>query len=179
MSTDNHEAQPSWTDHPDAEPDLDHCPSCGEPVDGEQRCDQCERDLRLPAYAVKDQLCLVCKVPEEEAGEGVPYVRLETGERACGNCLADLRSFKYELEQLTLLAEWVTDEHRADLNAALQEVADDHEKNYRFNFDTNAKYGRMEAIPEEERTVTLTDLVHGEVTDEELQEIEEAQSDGG
>ena len=24
----------TWTDHPDAHPELTHCPSCGEAVDG-------------------------------------------------------------------------------------------------------------------------------------------------
>lgn len=180
--TDNHEAKPRWTDHPDAYPDLDHCPSCGAKVhklNPDPRCHECDRDLRLPRYAVKDQLCLVCKVPEGDAADEVTYLRIDTGERACSNCLADLRAFKFELEQLTLLAEWVSDQHREDIHRALAEVADAHDKNYRFNVDANAEYGRMEPVPEEERTITLQQLADGDVTEEELRGLEEDESDGG
>lgn len=169
-----------WTKHEDAYPDLSHCPSCGEsvvvpwydPFAGKPaepvRCEQCDRDLRLPKDAVKDQLCLVCKVPEEEADAGVDYRRLETGERVCSNCLGDLRGFKFEMEQLTLLAEWVTDEHRADLNAALIEVADAHEKDYSFTADANARYGRME--PDPDRGLTFEDMIAEDADPEELPE---------
>ncbi|UTF55999.1 hypothetical protein [Natronosalvus rutilus] len=161
-----------WTDHPDAHPDLTHCPSCGEPVDDVDgdpgRCDQCDRDLRLPRYAVKDQLCVCCKVPEADADEDVTYIRLETGERACSNCLADLRSFKYEVEVQTFMADWVTDEHRAAINQALFQVADSFEKDYSFTANANARYGRMEPIPEEEKAITLEAVIGGDVSPEDL-----------
>lgn len=186
-----------WTEHPDAFPGLTHCPSCGETVDvpwgtepGDHRpahpvrCEQCDRDLRLPRYAVKDQLCLVCKVPAAEAGEGVAYRRLETGERMCSNCTADLRAFKYEVEVQTFVADWITDEHRRDLNRALLEVADAHEKDYTFTAEANARYGRMEPLPEEAEGVTLEALIAGDVDEEDLpdemlQELEDAVDQAG
>lgn len=169
-----------WTNHPDAYPDLTHCPSCGEPVEvpwadrddrpaDPVRCDQCERDLRLPMDAVKDQLCLVCKVPAAEADESVEYRRLETGERMCTNCVADLRAFKYELGTLTLVADWVTDEHREALITAEAQVADAFEQEYSFRPRANARYGRMEPDPDEDLTVEAV-LEEADVTPEELRE---------
>lgn len=163
-----------WTDHPDAYPELTHCPSCGEgvsvlwadPFEGyptePYRCDQCDRDLRLPRYAVKDQLCVCCKVPGEDAAEGVAYVRLETGERACSNCLADFRSFKYEVATQTYIADWVTDEHRLAINRALAGVGDEFGSDYSFTANANASYARMEPIPEEERELTIEELIGDE-----------------
>ena len=48
MKYESHYDELDWTDHPDAYPDLTHCPSCGETVSDEGRCDGCDRDLRLP-----------------------------------------------------------------------------------------------------------------------------------
>lgn len=175
------EVQFRWTEHPDAYPGLTHCPSCGEPVDvtwgpdGEPgdhrpahpvRCEQCERDLRLPTYAVKDQLCLVCKIPQADADEGVAYRRLETGERICSNCTGDLRAFKYELAAQHFVAEYISDEHRQAIIAALSRVADEYEGEYTFTFNANAKYGRMEPEPDED--LTVQDLIEGEADPEEL-----------
>lgn len=169
-----------WTKHDDAYPELSHCPSCGEPVTvpwydpfaklptEPVRCDQCDRDLRLPKKAVKDQLCLVCKVPEEEADDSVTYLRLENGERMCSHCLADLRSFKYELAVQQFVAEWVTDDHREALIAAIQEVADEFESEYTFTFNANAKYGRMEPDPDED--LTVEQLIEGDVEPEDVPE---------
>jgi ferredoxin len=173
-----------WTKHPDAYPGLTHCPSCGEPVDvswwdaeeeigrgGHRparpvRCEQCERDLRLPKYAVKDQLCLLCKVPQSEADEGVAYRRLETGERICSNCTGDLRAFKYELTAQHFVAEYISDEHRQAIIAALAEVADQYEGEYTFAFNANARYGRME--PDADEDLTVQDLIEGEADPEDL-----------
>jgi hypothetical protein len=157
-----------WTRHHDAYPALTHCPSCGEAVDipwepdgdpddhrpGDPvRCDQCDRDLRLPTYAVKDQLCLLCKVPQTDADEGVAYRRLETGEQICSNCTADLRAFKYELAGQHFVAEYITDDHRRAIIEALGQVAEEYEGEYNFTFNANARYGRMEPDPDEDLTV--------------------------
>lgn len=191
--TENHELEPfDWTSHPDAYPDLSNCPSCGEPVTlpwydpfAEKptepvRCEQCDRDLRLPRDAIKAQLCLVCKVPSTEADPDIGYHRIETGERVCTNCIADLRSFKYELEVVTFAAEWITDEHRQALIAAQQEVADAFEQEYNFTANGNARYARMDPIPEEEREITLEALINGEVEAEDLPpELREKLDEGG
>lgn len=172
-----------WTEHPDAYPDQSHCPSCGEPVDvpwGETddghpyghrpsspiRCDQCERDLRLPTYAIKDQLCLLCKVPATEAAEEVVYRRLETGERMCSNCASDLRAFKYEFAIKQFIAEWLTDDHREALLEAQAQVSEMFESEYTFTFDANARYGRME--PETDEELTVQDMITGDVDPEDL-----------
>lgn len=175
-----------WTEHPDAYPEQTHCPSCGEPVDvpwreidgnapdGHRpahpiRCGQCDRDLRLPTYAVKDQLCLLCKIPETDADEGVAYRRLETGERICSNCTGDLRAFKYELAAQHFVAEYISDEHRQAIIGALAEVAEEYEGEYTFTFNANAKYGRMEPDPDED--LTVQDVIEGaDVEPEELGE---------
>lgn len=176
MNYETHHDAIDWTDHPDAHPDLTHCPSCGEGVDvdgDDHRCEQCDRDLRLPRYAVKDQLCMCCKIDEDDADDSVVYVRLETGERACTNCLADLRSFKYEVEVQTFMAGWVTDQHRDAINRALFEVSEAFEKDYSFTANANARYGRMEPIPEEEKEITLEALIDGDVTPEDLPDEDE------
>jgi len=157
-----------WTKHPDACPALTHCPSCGEAVDvpwgpdGDPddhrtadpvRCDQCDRDLRLPKYGVKDQLCLLCKVPQTEADEGVAYRRLETGERICSNCAADLRAFKFELAAQHFVAEWITDDHQQAIIETLDQIAEEYEGEYNFVFNANARYGRTEPDPDENLTV--------------------------
>lgn len=158
-----------WAVHPDAHPDLTHCPSCGETVPEEGiDCEQCDRDLRLPRYAIKEQLCLCCKIAKADADDDVVYIRLETGERICSNCTADLRSFKYELEVVTFLADWVTDQYRDDLNRALFEVSEAHEKDYSFTANANASYGRMEPVPEEEKEITLEAVIEGDVSAEDL-----------
>ena len=183
-----------WTNHPDAHPDLSHCPSCGEAVpdshegdgdggdadEGIPRCEQCDRDLRLPRYAIKDQLCLCCKVPSKDADDSIVYSRLETGERICSNCTADLRAFKYEVEVQTFLADWVSSDYRDDLNAALFEVADAHEKDYSFTANANARYGRMEPIPDGEQEITLEAVLGGdmELKDEALTEAIESAAEG-
>jgi len=167
-----------WTKHPDAYPELSHCPSCGEPVtvpwydpfagkpEDPVRCEQCERDLRLPKYAVKDQLCILCKIPQADADEGVAYRRLETGERICSNCTSDLRAFKYELAAQHFVAEYISDEHRQAIIAALAEVADEFEGEYTFTFNANARYGRMEPDPDED--LTIQDVIEGDFDPEEL-----------
>lgn len=182
-----------WTDHPDAYPDVSHCPSCGEPVDvpwsenpdprswsqDEVRCDQCDRDLRLPSYAIKEQLCLLCKIPEADADESVTYRRLETGERLCSNCTEDLRAFKYELAVQQFIAEYLTDEHRAAFIEAMAEVQSEYDGDYEFTVDANAKYGRLKPEPQDD--LTLEDLVDEESVDAEdiVDELSEAGSSGG
>ena len=166
-----------WTKHPDAYPALTHCPSCGEAVDvpwgegddhagGPVRCDQCDRDLRLPTYAVKDQLCILCKIPQADADEGVAYRRLETGERICSNCTGDLRAFKYELAAQHFVAEYISEDHRQAIIGALSRVAEEYEGEYTFTFNANAKYGRME--PEPDQDLTVQELIDGEVDPEDL-----------
>lgn len=201
--TDPVEYRIRWTKHPDAFPELTHCPSCGEPVDvpwdGDAApmdrpvhsvpCEQCERDLRLPSYAVKDQLCILCKIPAEEADDAVDYHRLETGERICSNCAGDLRSFKYELAIQHFVADWVTDDHRRDLMAAVAEVSEAHGAEYSFTFNANAKYGRMEPEPDDDLTVKdllqdAPDEIPDEfravpAEDEEGDEAGEEEADGG
>jgi len=152
-----------WTKHEDAYPDLSHCPSCGEQVTvpwydpfaklpkDPVRCEQCDRDLRLPKYAVKDPLCILCKVPAEEAADEVAYRRLETGERICSNCAGDLRAFKYELAMQHFVADYLKDDHCQALIDALAAVAEEYDGEYTFTPNKNAKYGRLE--PDKELTV--------------------------
>ena len=111
---------------------------------------------------MKDQLCVCCKIDEADTDDSVVYVRLETGERVCANCLADLRSFKYEVEFQTFLADWVTDEHRAAITQALFQVSQQFEQEYSFTMNGNARYGRMEPVPDEEKEITLEAVVDGE-----------------
>ena len=179
-----------WTYHPDAYPDLTHCPSCGEPVDPSWhdhgdglpihpvRCEQCERDLRLPAHAVKDQLCLLCKVPAEEAADEVTYLRLETGERLCSNCAEDLRAFKYELACQHFVADYLSDDHRQAVIDALAGVAEEYDGEYTFTVNANARYGRME--PDVDDDLTVEDVLEeADVDAEDLRkEIGAEQADG-
>lgn len=155
----------AWAEHPDSYPDLSHCPSCGEAVEvpwtgghvtilpDPVRCERCGRDLRLPRRAVKDQLCLLCKVPADDADESVTYLRLETGERLCSNCAADLRAFKYELTAQHFVAEYISEGHRQAIIEALSQVAEEYEGEYTFTVNANAKYGRLEPEPDEDLTV--------------------------
>jgi len=180
MTYETHTDTIDWTNHPDAHPERSNCPSCGEAVTDvdDERCPECERDLRLPAYAIRDDLCLCCKVPINEADDSVMYVRTETGERICSNCTADLRAFKYEVEVQTLVANWVTDAYRDDLNAALFQVSEAHEKDYSFTANANARYGRMEPLPDAgEEELTIDDVIDGEVTAEELADRAEVSAD--
>ena len=132
-----------WTEHTDAYPELTYSPSCGVPVGGADGCEQCDCDLCLPQWAVKDQVCVCCPIEEADADESVTYIRMETGERVCANCLADLRTFKYEVEFQAFIAEWVTDEHRAAIRQALFQVSQQFEQEYSFTANGNAEYGRM------------------------------------
>jgi len=180
-----------WAKHPEAYPDLTHCPSCGESVDppwtgghvhippDPVRCDQCERDLRLPAHAVKDQLCLLCKVPAEEAADEVTYLRLETGERLCSHCAADLRAFKYELSCQHFVSDYLTEDHRQAVIDALAGVAEEYDSEYTFTVNANARYGRMEPDVDDELTVEDV-LEEADVDAEEFrEEIGAEQADGG
>lgn len=183
MTQEPHERDPGeyscrWTKHPDAYPDLSHCPSCGEQVTvpwydpfaakpmQPVRCGQCERDLRLPKYSIKDQLCLLCKIPETESADEVVYRRLETGERMCSNCASDLRAFKYEFAIKQFIAEWLTDDHREALLEAQAQVSEEFESEYTFSFDANARHGRME--PETDEDITVQDVIAGDVDSEDL-----------
>ena len=125
-----------------------HCPSCGtdlseRPPTAENTCPQCERGLALPDDAVKTQLCVCCKIPETDADESVRYVALETGERLCTNCLADLRAFKFDLSMQVFVAEYLTDEHKRAIQRAMVEIADEFDKNYTDRGNTNAAHARM------------------------------------
>jgi len=170
-----------WTNHPDANPALTHCPSCGEPVDeatksdeDPPRCPECDRDLRLPRYAISAARCLCCKVPVSEADDGVIYTRLATGERICSTCTADLRAFKYELEMQTFVAEWLPDDFKMDLSRAVHDVTDAHEAELTFSAQANARYGRLEVDPEESRGLADALTVDPENLDVDPEELPEA-----
>jgi hypothetical protein len=179
-----------WSRHPDAYPDVSHCPSCGAAVDvpwaGDDpqamdrpphsvRCGQCRRDLRLPRRAVKDQLCLLCKVPGEESAAEVTYHRLETGERLCSNCAGDLRAFKYELACQHFVADYLTDDHRQAVTDALAGVADAYDGEYTFTANANARYGRLE--PEVDDELTVEDVLEDADVEELREEIGADQAD--
>lgn len=163
-----------------------YCPSCGADLDDliddafdedvSARCPQCERDLTLPDGAVKSQLCVVCKIPETDSDESVPYHDLDTGERICFNCLADLRSFKFDVGYLVLTAEWLTDEHTQAINGALFDLAEEHEGNYTDRGNTNAAHARMgeAATPRDEMSRRLEDL-----DEEQREELRDALDESG
>ena len=162
-----------------------HCPSCGtdlseRPPTAENACPQCERGLALPEDAVKTQLCVCCKIPETDADESVEYVALETGERLCTNCLADLRAFKFDVGFLLLTAEWLTDEHTQAINSALFEIQQDYEANYTDLGNTNAAHARMgpdESAGEIEATLEeLDDEQRAELRDA-LEEADASEAD--
>ena len=153
-----------------------HCPSCGtdlseRPPTAENTCPQCDRGLTLPEDAVKTQLCVFCKIHEDDADESVRYVALETGERLCTNCLADLRAFKFDLAYQVFTAEWLTDEHQHAINQALFEIAEEHRGEYTNLGNTNAAHARMGQAesPPGEIEATLEEL-----DDEQRAELRDA-----
>ena len=152
-----------------------HCPSCGTGLDerpptAENTCPQCDRGLALPDNAVKTQLCVCCKIPETDADESVRYVALETGERLCTNCLADLRAFKFDLSMQVFVAEYLTGEHKRAIQRAMVEIAEEYEANYTNQGNTNAAHLRMgpdESAGEIEATLE-------ELDDEQRAELRDA-----
>ena len=88
---------------------------------------------------MKHQRCVCCKIDEADAADSVTYIRMETSERVCANCLADLRSFKYEVEFQAFIAEWVSEDHRAAITQTLFQVSQQFEQEYSFTRNGNAE----------------------------------------
>ena len=72
------------------------------------------------------------------------------------------------MEFQAFIAEWVSEGHRAAITQALFQVSQQFEQEYSFTANGNARYGRMEPVPDEEKEITLDAVMDEEVPGEDL-----------
>mgnify|MGYP000258736832 CR=1 FL=1 len=95
--------------------------------------------------------CVFCKVPEEDAAEGVEFHDLPTGEEICSECVADLRPYKRDRAILLFLHNEIPDDVGEDLSEAVwssvEETLDDH--GYEWGGNTSSTSNAAEGFREE------------------------------
>ena len=95
--------------------------------------------------------CVFCKVPEEDAAEGVEFHDLPTGEEICSECVADLRPYKRDRAILLFVQNEIPDEVQEDISEAVwtsvEEALDEH--GYEWGGNTSVTSNAAEGFREE------------------------------